>query len=121
MLPFLPVIEIYPFVDLFAAYYIDGSTQQTQICLRSTDDRVDALWIAKQFGGGGHRNSASLRVNNLTCRLNFEHLDPLPFICMFKRKTYRARWDNLGLLNVDYMNLLKTKFPDREFCMTVLN
>lgn len=113
--------ETYPFVDLFVCYWIDGATQQTQICLRSTDERTDALWIAQQFGGGGHRNSSSFRVNNLTCRLNFEHLDPMPFMCMFKRKTYRAKWDNLGLITVDYMNLLKTKFPDREFSMVVVN
>lgn len=111
----------YPFVDLFVCYYIDGANQQTQVCLRSTDDREDALWIAQQFGGGGHRNSAAFRVNNLTCRLNFEHLDPVPFLCMFKRKTYLAKWDNLAVLTAEYLNILKTKFPDREFNMKVLN
>jgi len=46
----------------FAACYWDTPTGRT-FSLRSTDDGLDVAEIAKQYGGGGHRNAAGFRVS----------------------------------------------------------
>lgn len=46
----------------FGASYFEGSSGQYSYSLRSRDDGVDVSEIAKQFGGGGHRNAAGFRV-----------------------------------------------------------
>lgn len=45
----------------FAAVVVDAYGGRTY-SLRSTDDRQDVSEVAKQFGGGGHRNAAGFRV-----------------------------------------------------------
>lgn len=45
----------------FAACYWD-TDELRHFSLRSTDDGVDVSLIAKQYGGGGHRNAAGFRV-----------------------------------------------------------
>jgi oligoribonuclease NrnB/cAMP/cGMP phosphodiesterase (DHH superfamily) len=45
----------------FAACYSDGPKGRS-FSLRSTDEGMDVSQIAKQFGGGGHRNAAGFRV-----------------------------------------------------------
>ena len=47
--------------ELFAACYSDGPKGRS-FSLRSTDEGMDVSQIAKQFGGGGHRNAAGFRV-----------------------------------------------------------
>jgi oligoribonuclease NrnB/cAMP/cGMP phosphodiesterase (DHH superfamily) len=42
----------------FAAVYRDGAKGVRYWSLRSTDDRKDVSEIAKQYGGGGHRNAS---------------------------------------------------------------
>ena len=37
---------------------------QLEECLRSTDDGLDVSEIAKQYGGGGHRNAAGFRMDS---------------------------------------------------------
>jgi len=47
--------------ELFAASYFDTPEGRT-FSLRSTDAGMDVSEIAKQYGGGGHRNAAGFRV-----------------------------------------------------------
>lgn len=47
--------------ELFAASYFDTPDGRT-FSLRSTDSGMDVSEIAKQYGGGGHRNAAGFRV-----------------------------------------------------------
>ncbi len=47
--------------ELFAASYFDSSDGRI-FSLRSTDAGLDVAEIAKQYGGGGHRNAAGFRV-----------------------------------------------------------
>lgn len=46
----------------FAACYWDTPAGRV-FSLRSTDDGIDVSEIAKQYGGGGHRNAAGFRVS----------------------------------------------------------
>lgn len=48
----------YPFADFSCIYYYNNQTDETKVSLRSTNDRMDVSAIAKQFGGGGHRNAS---------------------------------------------------------------
>jgi oligoribonuclease NrnB/cAMP/cGMP phosphodiesterase (DHH superfamily) len=47
--------------ELFAGSYFDTSDGRT-FSLRSTDAGMDVSEIAKQYGGGGHRNASGFRV-----------------------------------------------------------
>jgi nanoRNase/pAp phosphatase (c-di-AMP/oligoRNAs hydrolase) len=47
--------------EAFAAYYWDTPTGRV-FSLRSTDEGLDVSEIAKQYGGGGHRNASGFRV-----------------------------------------------------------
>lgn len=47
----------------FAGYYWIGTEGTMNWGLRSEDSRVDASEIAKQFGGGGHRNACGFKVD----------------------------------------------------------
>lgn len=46
----------------FAACYFDTNDGKRVFSLRSTDEGVDVSGIAKQYGGGGHRNAAGFTV-----------------------------------------------------------
>ena len=46
----------------FAVCYWD-TLQGRVFSLRSTDDGMDVSEIAKQYGGGGHRNAAGFTVS----------------------------------------------------------
>lgn len=48
--------------ELFAGSYFDTPDGRT-FSLRSTDAGMDVSEIAKQYGGGGHRNAAGFRVS----------------------------------------------------------
>lgn len=52
--------------EAFAGCYWDTPTGRT-FSLRSTDDGMDVSEIAKQYGGGGHRNAAGFRVPYEKC------------------------------------------------------
>lgn len=47
--------------ELFAGSYFDTPEGRT-FSLRSSDDGMDVSEIAKQYGGGGHRNASGFRV-----------------------------------------------------------
>lgn len=49
----------------FAAVYYDKGDVRI-VSLRSTDDRMDVSVVAKNFGGGGHRNAAGYKISLLT-------------------------------------------------------
>lgn len=54
------LLQAYPQAP-FAAVVVDSYGARTY-SLRSTDERQDVSEVAKQFGGGGHRNAAGFRV-----------------------------------------------------------
>jgi len=104
----------YPFVDFCACYYIDPSAKATQFSLRSRDGCQDVSIIAKDHGGGGHRNASGCRLKGITSQLKYDHLDPWPLWCMYTNKKLEATQDNIGeLLSSDYLQLLKLRFPGR--------
>lgn len=47
----------------FAALYFDTGDGKRVFSLRSTDEGMDVAEIAKQYGGGGHRNAAGFTVD----------------------------------------------------------
>ena len=55
------VLNILAQNEPFAAGYFDNAKNR-QFELRSTDEGVDVSQIARQFGGGGHRNAAGFSV-----------------------------------------------------------
>ena len=106
-------LKEYPFLDFCACFYVDSINGLTQFQLRSTDDREDVSVIAKEHGGGGHRNSAGARIYNTQCKLSYEHLNPLPLICLYNDKELKVSNSYATLLTPEYRELLKTKFPNR--------
>ncbi len=48
---------------------------QTNFSLRSLDDRADVSSIAKQLGGGGHRNASGVVLTGSTGQLPFPRID----------------------------------------------
>jgi oligoribonuclease NrnB/cAMP/cGMP phosphodiesterase (DHH superfamily) len=63
--------EKYPHSNFSAIYSVSDSS--TAFSLRSMNDRTDVSEIAKGYNGGGHRNSAGLKIDLITsilpCRL----------------------------------------------------
>lgn len=55
------IIKKYPLVDFAAVYHI--TEKGTKFSLRSSNEHVDVSLIAKQYGGGGHRNASGLLIN----------------------------------------------------------
>ena len=49
----------------FAATYYQKADGSYSFSLRSTDSGVDVSAVAKQYGGGGHRNASGFRVTSL--------------------------------------------------------
>lgn len=107
-------LKEYPFVDFCVCYYIDSIRQETQFCLRSSNDREDVSLIAKDFGGGGLRNAAGFRSKDVKCRLAYEHLDPIPLNCVHRNTELVITSKNSSLLNKEYMGLLRRKFPGQD-------
>ncbi len=58
-------------IALGIVFYRHG--KKVHISLRSKDD-VDVAKMAEKYGGGGHKNAASIRVNSFR-DLPFEFLD----------------------------------------------
>jgi bifunctional oligoribonuclease and PAP phosphatase NrnA len=61
---------------LVRARLTDGDEKSSKVSLRATDERVDVSRIAREFGGGGHRQAAGffteLSVDELVERLRAE-------------------------------------------------
>lgn len=51
--------------DIAVAYYFDEADEKYRVSLRSTKDGPDVSEIAKQFGGGGHKNAAGFECEEL--------------------------------------------------------
>lgn len=54
----------YPSVPFAGTYYLNKDGQY-KVSLRSTDRQSDASEIAREFGGGGHRNSCGFTIDKL--------------------------------------------------------
>lgn len=63
----------------FAACYWD-TPEGRVFSLRSTNDGVDVSAIAKQYGGGGHRNAAGFKVS-------FAHAQAFEIVALAERET----------------------------------
>lgn len=59
------LLELFPDAP-FAAYYFDRGDGEQQWGLRSEDHRVDVSEVAKQYGGGGHRNASGFVKGKVT-------------------------------------------------------
>lgn len=112
----------FAFVDFCACFSIDTVRQETHFCLRSLDDREDVSVIAAYHGGGGgHRNASGCKRDGLQCRLNYEHLDPVPLWCLFKGKSYRTSTDKIREVSTEYFQLLLRKFPNKQLQIELIN
>ena len=49
--------------DVVRAWYLDGRSGRRKVSLRATDGEVDVSVIARQFGGGGHRQAAGFTTD----------------------------------------------------------
>ena len=67
------VFKYFPLGDFSAVFSHDLETESTRFSLRSEDHRADVSAIAKQCGGGGHRNAAGLAIPGIQGFLPFEH------------------------------------------------
>lgn len=56
------LLTVYPDAPFGATWFRNGRGQY-QFSLRSDDSREDVSAIARQFGGGGHRNAAGFELN----------------------------------------------------------
>jgi len=54
------LLQLHPAAKFAATYYIINDF--AHYSLRSTDDRIDVSEIAKNYGGGGHRNAAGFKI-----------------------------------------------------------
>lgn len=59
------LLELNPHAE-YAAYYFTRADGEQQWGLRSEDSRVDVSEVAKQHGGGGHRNAAGFVWGKVT-------------------------------------------------------
>jgi hypothetical protein len=104
-------LEVYPFVDFCACLSYDVANEMTHVALRSTDEREDVSLIAKDHGGGGHRNSSGCVIDGLASRLSYEHFDSTLIWCLHKGRPFRVDFDQLVKLTPGYIDLVKRKFP----------
>ena len=56
----------YNLADFSAVYTLDNWEDKTMFSLRSLAERVDVSVVAKELGGGGHRNASGCSVNLTT-------------------------------------------------------
>lgn len=106
---------LYPFLDFFAGYYVDSNTRCTKFYLRSTEDRIDVREIGKIHGsvGGTYTNCICI-LPETTCRLNYVHVDPEPFMCLYHERKYQLTEESIGILQPNYRKLLRVKFPEKS-------
>ncbi len=112
-------LEEYPFIDFCACFYIDPSNSITQFQLRSTDEREDVSIIAREHGGGGHRNAAGMRLYNTECKLQYEHCNPTPLLCLYNNQELKLNGYIRSIFTEDYEKLLKIKFPEKTLKITL--
>lgn len=58
------LLELYPDAPYSMTWYQKGQ-KSAKFSLRSADDRADVSVIAKEFGGGGHRNAAGFTIDDI--------------------------------------------------------
>lgn len=113
---------LYPFLDFLAGFVIDANTSFTKFYLRSTDDRIDLREIARHHNTiGGTHNEVTCILPTTTARLNYEHLDPEPFMCLYQDKEYKLKEESLALFIREYRKFLLGKFPGRSLKLSLLN
>ena len=88
--------------ELFAGSYFDTPEGRT-FSLRSTDAGMDVSEIAKQYGGGGHRNAAGFRVP-LDHALAYPTAQP-------ENEEILQQLDNLAWILAEGVLLLKEEIP----------
>ena len=55
--------------DFAVCYHYDDKMNITRFNLRSIDSKADVSEVAKQFGGGGHRNASGLTLQGFKNKL----------------------------------------------------
>jgi uncharacterized protein len=124
------LLKKFPYADFSVILNYNAYRDQTYISLRSTDDRADVSIIAKQLGGGGHRNSAGLALKGNHGILPFEKAEEYGILnllqtgiqddavfdgkkieyVLFKVDKIDTHW-----LEMDYLNIMKKYFITKEF------
>ena len=89
--------------ELFAASYFD-TPEGRAFSLRSTNAGLDVSEIAKQYGGGGHRNAAGFRVS-------FDHAPANP-ASQPETDVILQQLDNLAWVLAEGLLILKTQNPE---------
>lgn len=80
------VFEFFPLGDFSAVFSHGLENNMTYFSLRSMDDRQDVSVIAKQCGGGGHRNASGMAVSGIIPYLPFEHTYDTEILNILKNK-----------------------------------
>ena len=80
------VFEFFPLGDFSAVFSHGLENNMTYFSLRSMDDRQDVSVIAKQCGGGGHRNASGMAVSGIVPYLPFEHTYDTEILNILKNK-----------------------------------
>lgn len=60
------ILEKYTCLDFSVIFSFDNVNNYTYVSLYSTNNKQDVSKIAEYFGGGGHRNAAGFRFDNIT-------------------------------------------------------
>ena len=104
----------YPFVDFCACFYIDIGHEITRFQLRSRDGCQNVSVIAKEHGGGGHRNAAGCSVKGLTSKLNYTHMNSWPLWCIYSDRKFKVKSEHISeILTEEYLQLLQRRFPGK--------
>ena len=97
--------DTYPNADFSASYSIDDRSNSTLFSLRSTNKHINCAYIAKKFGGGGHRNASGLKVHSVTSTIPGEIINNGQLYSKLKRVYFGEVTINEQVFNVVYCNL----------------
>ena len=115
-----------PYADLSCVWNYNSSSNSTLFSLRSTDNRLNVAAIASKYGGGGHHNSASCKIEGMNDKLSFRTINAHGLIGMFhncirgklksgmKYALFNVRDINKTWFDIKYMELIKRKVSDCE-------
>ncbi len=119
-----------PFADFSCVWDYNLSRNKSYYSLRSTDDRLDVSLIAKNFGGGGHRNASGCEFDGSTGCLPYTVIPNNGIIDLLKNGSIGTinifqtlqpyvlfKIDELSqeLTNSDYLDLIKRKYNNCVF------
>lgn len=110
-----------PSCDFALVYSYDDISGDTWFSLRSTNHNVDVSAIAKQFGGGGHRNASGVRLPGIHNSLPGKVHDEGKTLTILNNATH-YRYDTYNVVDLNMTTnkskignyLLQTKYTDQD-------